>query len=750
MKTVVKSSGITQAFEQNKILKVLLWAVQGTSISAHDLLDMCLSGLTDNMSTSDIQTYLIKTSADLISLEEPDYQIVAGRLGLFGLRKKVYGQFEPISFYELITKNVELGVYDKELLEKWTKEDIDEFDGFIDHDKDLTYEHAAISQFIGKYMVQNRSTGEIYETPQFAYMLIGMCLHQDEPKDKRIQYVKDFYQQTSDKILSLPTPILAGVRTPTRQFSSCVVIEAGDSLESINESSSAIVDYISKRAGIGINAGRIRAEGSKVRSGEVKHTGVIPFWKHFQTAVKSCSQGGIRGGAANLNYPMWHLEFENIIVLKNNKGIDDNRIRQLDYTAQYNGLMIERLMNDEYITFFSPDVANGKLYDYFFEDEEKFKELYESLEKDFSVKKKRIKAVDAFSMMLTERANTGRIYLADVSNINSNSAFLDAIRMTNLCVEIAIPTDPIMKDITNSEIGLCTLMAINLGMINSFDEFQKTARVGVRALDNLLDYQDYPVDAALKAKLRRSLGFGITNLAYFLAKNFVKYSDGSALELIHEMMEAFQFYLLSASNELAQERGACGYFDRTTYSKGILPIDRYKKTVDELVEPVYKMDWESLRADIKKYGLRNSTLSAFMPCESSSQITNSTNGIEPPRALLSVKQSKDGVLNQLVPDVALLADEYELAWDMARNGMSGYLHICAVMQKFIDQSISLNTYYDPYGFKDDKVPMEVLLFDMILMHYYGIKTAYYHNTRDGADGSETTVEESADCAGCKV
>lgn len=745
---VIKNSGITQDFDYTKIEKVIEWACVSTSITPNVLLSLVLDNLSDNMKTSDIQKVVIKTAADLISVEEPDYQIVAGRLAMFGLRKDVYGQYDPIGFYELIQRNTEIGVYDPEILQKWTVAEIEELEKHINHENDMSYEYAGVIQFREKYMVQDRSSGTIYETPQYAYMLIGMCLHQEEVE--KVKHAKAFYDQVAGKVISLPTPIMAGVRTPTRQFSSCVKIEVGDSLESINESAAAVVNYISKRAGIGINAGRIRAEGSKVRSGEVKHTGVIPFWKHFQTAVKSCSQGGVRGGAATLYYPMWHLEFEKLIVLKNNKGVDENRIRQLDYGLQINKLMFERLVADDYISLFSPDVASGKLYDYFFEDEERFKELYESLERDPKVRKKRIKARDIFTTGMTERANTGRIYIQFVTNTNENSPFKEPIRMSNLCVEICLPTSPITKNIEESEIALCTLSAFNLGKIESLHQFEEAARVSVRALDNLLDYQEYPMEAAKKGLKRRSLGIGITNFAYYLAKNFVKYSDGSANELVHEMMEAFQYYLLKASMELAKERGACEYFDRTTYADGVMPIDRYKKTVDNLVAPVYHFDWESLRKDIVKYGLRNSTLSALMPCESSSQITNSTNGIEPPRQLLSVKQSKDGVLNQLVPEVETLASEYELAWQMADQGMQGYLSLVAIMQKFCDQSISANSYSNPYIYPGNKVPMEILLKDLIFMQVHGMKTIYYHNTRDGADGTETAVVDSADCASCKI
>ena len=741
---VIKSSGVSQAFDKEKIRKVLKWAGEGRSIDVEKFTDDVVDMVRDGMTTEQIQRIAIKHAADRISVKEPDWQYVAANLEMFALRKQVYGQFDPIPFYDHIVKMVEAGKYDKEILSKWTRSEIQFFETKIDHNKDFDFSYAGVQQLIGKYLVQDRTTGDIFETPQYAFMLIAMCLHQDEKHPEKYNHIFDFYNAIADRKLSLPTPIMSGVRTPTRQFSSCVVMETGDSLSSINAVTSAIVKYISQRAGIGVNAGRIRAMGSKIRGGEAVHTGVIPFWKHIQTAVKSCSQGGVRGGAATLYYPMWHLEVESLLVLKNNKGVENNRIRHLDYGVQINDMLYKRLMNKDYITLFSPDVANGELYDLYFRDSEAFEELYLKLEKDPTVRKKRIKADELFSLMMQERAQTGRIYIYNVDAVNQQGSFAVPVRMSNLCLEIAIPTDPLDdNDKLAGEIGLCTLMAIVLDNAD-ISEFPHLTRVAVRALDNLLDYQDYPVEAALKAKKRRSLGVGITNYASWLASRYIDYSE-KYCDDVHTLIEHLQFNLLVASNELAKERGACGLFHETKYAKGLLPIDWYNKNVDKLATPVYECDWEWLRGEIKKYGLRNSTLSAFMPCESSSQVSNSTNGIEPPRGLVSVKSSKDGTYNQVVPNQNDQLDFYDLLWDVAKRGNKGYLSHVAVMQKFVDQSISANTNYDPQIYPDGKVKIEDCLDDLLYAYYFGVKTLYYHNTRDGAG-----EEESEDCAGCKI
>jgi ribonucleoside-diphosphate reductase alpha chain len=601
--------------------------------------------------------------------------------------------------------------------------------------------------------VQNRVTGQIHESAQILYMLVGACLFSTYPKETRLDYVQRFYDAVSLFKISLPTPIMAGVRTPTRQFSSCVLIECGDSLDSINATSSAIIKYVSQRAGIGINAGRLRALGSPIRGGEAFHTGMIPFIKHFQTAVKSCSQGGVRGGAATLFYPLWHLEVESLLVLKNNRGVEENRVRHLDYGVQFNKLMYTRLIKGESITLFSPSDVPG-LYDAFFEDQEKFEALYVKYEADDSIRKKCIKAIELFTLFAQERASTGRIYLQNVDHCNTHSPFdpkQAPIRQSNLCLEIALPTQP-MNDINdpNGEIALCTLSAFNLGAIESLDELEGLSDLAVRALDSLLDYQNYPMPAAYNATIgRRTLGIGVINYAYYLAKNGVFYSNGSANNLTHRTFEAIQFNLLKASNELAKEKGACPKFNETRLSQGILPIDTYKKSIDDITGEPLHFDWEGLRESIKKHGVRNSTVSALMPSETSSQISNATNGIEPPRGLISVKASKDGILKQVVPEYRRLKHNYELLWNIPSN--EGYLELVGIMQKFIDQTISANTNYDPARFEGGKVPVKQILKDILTAYKLGVKTMYYHNTRDGASENMLGLEDD-DCEGgaCKI
>ena len=617
----------------------------------------------------------------------------------------------------------------------------------------MTFSYAAVKQLEGKYLVQNRVTRQIYETPQFLYILVAMCLFSKYPKETRLDYVKRFYDAVSTFKVSLPTPIMSGVRTPTRQFSSCVLIECDDSLDSINATTSAIVKYVSQRAGIGINAGRIRGLGSEIRGGEAQHTGCIPFFKMFQAAVKSCSQGGVRGGAATLFYPLWHIEAESLLVLKNNRGVEDNRIRQLDYGVQINRLLYTRLIKGGNITLFSPNEVPG-LYDAFFADQDEFERLYTQYEQDPNIRKRTLPATELFSTLMQERAGTGRIYIQNVDHCNTHSPFdprVAPVHQSNLCMEIALPTKPLdnIND-PNGEIALCTLSAFNLGALNNLDELEELADLTVRALDALLDYQDYPVAAARTATMnRRTLGIGVINYAYYLAKNGVRYSDDSALGLTHHTFEAMQYYLLKASVNLAKEYSACPLFNQTVYSQGKLPIDTYKKDLDAVCNEPLHYDWESLRADIVKYGLRNSTLTALMPSETSSQIANATNGIEPPRGLVSVKASKDGILKQVVPEFETLKDAYETLWQLPGN--EGYLKLVGVMQKFVDQSISANTAYDPNKFEGSKVSMKQMLKDLLTAYKYGVKTLYYHNTRDGADDTQADIQDDG-CAGgaCKI
>lgn len=751
---VTKRDGRLEDINLDKIHRVVTWAAEGlqnVSVSQVELKSHIQ--FYNGIRTDDIHETIIKAAADLISQDTPDYQYLAARLAIFHLRKIAYGEFEPPHLYDHVKKLTEAGKYDRHIIADYSREEFDELNTYIDHSRDMTFSYAAVKQLEGKYLVQNRVTRQIYETPQFLYILVAMCLFSKYPKETRLDYVKRFYDAVSTFKVSLPTPIMSGVRTPTRQFSSCVLIECDDSLDSINATTSAIVKYVSQRAGIGINAGRIRGLGSEIRGGEAQHTGCIPFFKMFQAAVKSCSQGGVRGGAATLFYPLWHIEAESLLVLKNNRGVEDNRIRQLDYGVQINRLLYTRLIKGGNITLFSPNEVPG-LYDAFFADQDEFERLYTQYEQDPNIRKRTLPATELFSTLMQERAGTGRIYIQNVDHCNTHSPFdprVAPVHQSNLCMEIALPTKPLdnIND-PNGEIALCTLSAFNLGALNNLDELEELADLTVRALDALLDYQDYPVAAARTATMnRRTLGIGIINYAYYLAKNGVRYSDDSALGLTHRTFEAMQYYLLKASVNLAKEYGACPLFNQTVYSQGKLPIDTYKKDLDAVCNEPLHYDWESLRADIVKYGLRNSTLTALMPSETSSQIANATNGIEPPRGLVSVKASKDGILKQVVPEFETLKDAYETLWQLPGN--EGYLKLVGVMQKFVDQSISANTAYDPNKFEGSKVSMKQMLKDLLTAYKYGVKTLYYHNTRDGADDTQADIQDDG-CAGgaCKI
>jgi len=753
----MKRDGTREPLDINKFHKVAMYACEGLSgVSVSDLEIKTHIQFYDKIKSTDIQETLIKAAAELITEEAPNYQYVAGRLINYNLRKEVYGEYEPWHLWKHYSKVVIDGYYDNALVTAYNQEDWNELADYIDHERDGLLTYAAMEQFRGKYLIKNRVTGKFYETPQMAFMLIAMTLFQNYTKD-RIKWVKDLYDAISTFDISLPTPIMAGVRSPQRQFSSCVLIETDDSLDSINATTSAIVKYVSQKAGIGIGGGRIRAIGSPIRRGDASHTGVIPFWKHFQSAVKSCSQGGVRGGAATLYYPLWHYEVEDLLVLKNNKGTEDNRIRHLDYGVQFNKVMYERLLSGDNITLFSPsDVPD--LYEAFYTDNEKFRELYEKYERSTKIRKKTISAIDLFSTFMQERKDTGRIYLMNVDHVNDHGSFIKnvaPIRMSNLCCEITLPTTP-LKDINDEhgEISLCTLAAINWGKIRKPSDFEKPCTVAVRALDALLDYQSYPVRAAeVGTHNRRPLGVGIINFAYWLARNDSTYSSPH-LELVHEYAEAWSYYLIKASVDLAEETGACPKSNETKYHHGLMPIHTYKKEVDELVDPSYKMDWDSLSIRANVLGIRNSTLMALMPAETSAQISNSTNGIEPPRALISIKQSKDGVLKQVVPELKRLKNKYELLWD--QKSPEGYLKIMAVLQKFIDQAISVNTSYNPLCYDDEKIPMSEMI-KHVLMHYkYGGKTLYYFNTFDGAGEIEDSKPlaqgqlDDEDCDSCTI
>ena len=725
---VKKRNGAVATLDLDKVHKMVEKACDGLAAVSASQVEI-QSGLQfyDGITTEEIQEILIKSANDLISLDNPNYQFVAARLLLFGLTKQVYGGKEYPTLEGQILGAVGAKVYDHGIYDKYSLEEIHTVESFIDHDRDLLFTYAGLRQVVDKYLVQDRSTGQVFETPQFMYIMIALTMFAEYPKEKRLNYVKRYYDAISKHRINIPTPIMAGVRTPIRQFASCVLVDIDDTLDSIFSSDMAIGKYVAQRAGIGINAGRIRGINSKIRGGEVQHTGVVPFLKKFESTVRCCTQNGIRGGSATVHFPIWHQEIEDILVLKNNKGTEDNRVRKLDYSIQLSKIFYERFINNEEITLFSPhNVPN--LYDWFGTD--RFDELYVQYENDDSIPKSKIGAQELILDLLKERAETGRIYLMNIDHCNTHSSFKDAIHMSNLCQEITLPTDPISHiDDDFGEIALCILSAINVGKINKLEELEELCDLSVRALEELIDYQGYPVIAAERAtKARRSLGVGFIGLAHYLAKNKVKYDDKEAWQLTHDLTEAFQYYLLQTSNELAKEKGHCYDFGRTKYADGILPIDTYKKDVDEIVPHNLKCDWETLRASILEHGLRHSTLSAQMPSESSSVVSNATNGIEPPRDYLSIKKSKKGPLKQIVPSIATLKNNYTLLWDMPSN--AGYINVVAVMQKFFDQGISGNWSYNPEHFPNSEVPVSVMAQDLLTTYKYGWKTSYYQNTYD--------------------
>ena len=738
---VKKRDGRIESLDLDKMHLMVDDACQGLAGVSASQVEM-QSGIQfyDGITTDEIQEILIKSASDLIDLETPNYQFVAARLLLFSLRKQLYGRTRKLPHLEEhIMSCTNIDVYDKEVFIKYSKEEIDKANSFINHDRDFDFTYAGLRQVVDKYLVQDRSGGGVYETPQFMYIMIALTIFQEYPKDTRMSYVKRYYDAISRHRLNIPTPIMAGVRTPLRQFASCVLVDVDDTLDSIFSSDMAIGKYVAQRAGIGINAGRIRGINSKIRGGEVQHTGVVPFLKKFEATVRCCTQNGIRGGSATVHFPIWHQEIEDILVLKNNKGTEDNRVRKLDYSIQLSKLFYERFIQNGEISLFSPHDVPG-LYDSFGTD--RFDELYARYEADDSVPRKTVGAQELFLNLLKERAETGRIYIMNIDHCNSHSSFKDKVEMSNLCQEITLPTYPLQHiDDEGAEIALCILSAINIGKLQSDKELEDLCDLSVRGLEELIDYQEYPVAAAERAtKARRSLGIGFIGLAHYLAKLGFKYDSQEAWDAVHGLTEAFQFYLLKSSNQLAKEKGWCHDFGRTKYADGILPIDTYKKDVDEISSIGLEHDWESLRASINEFGLRHSTLSAQMPSESSSVVSNATNGIEPPRGYLSIKKSKKGPLKQVVPQYASLKNNYTLLWDMPDN--TGYIKVVAVMQKFFDQAISGNWSYNPEHFNDNEVPVSVMANDLLTTYKYGWKTSYYQNTNDLK--SDEVEEEKSD------
>jgi len=759
---VVKRNGKIESLDLDKMHLMVDEACKGLSGVSASQVEMT-SGIQfyDGISTREIQEILIRSASDLIDLEHPNYQYVAARLLLFSVRKQLYGKMRELPNLEQHIYNcVSKEVYDSDIFNKYSKEEIEKANSYIDHHRDYLFTYAGLRQVVDKYLVQDRSSGGVYETPQFMYMMIALTIFSEYPKETRMSYVKRYYDAISKHKINIPTPIMAGVRTPLRQFASCVLVDVDDTLDSIFSSDMAIGRYVAQRAGIGINAGRIRGINSKIRGGEVQHTGVVPFLKKFEATVRCCTQNGIRGGSATVHFPIWHQEIEDILVLKNNKGTEDNRVRKLDYSIQISKLFYERFIQDGEITLFSPHDVPG-LYDSF--GLPNFEDLYTAYEKDPSVPKKSIKAQELILSLLKERAETGRIYIMNIDHCNSHSSFKDKVSMSNLCQEITLPTDPIQHiDDTHGEIALCILSAINVGKVKSDEELEELCDLSVRGLDELVDYQRYPVKAAeIATKARRSLGVGFIGLAHYLAKLGFNYDSQEAWDAVHGLSESFQYYLLKASNQLAKEKGHCEYFGRTKYADGILPIDTYKKDVDEISSITLQHDWENLRASILAHGLRHSTLSAQMPSESSSVVSNATNGIEPPRGFLSIKKSKKGPLKQIVPQYQTLKNHYTLLWDMESN--RGYINIVALMQKFFDQAISGNWSYNPENYPDNEVPTSVMAQDFLSTYKYGWKTSYYQNTYDLKSDEVESKEETLnsllddimssvdeDCESCKI
>ena len=752
---VTKRDGQLEELDYNKIHFILEESTKKlTGVSVSDIEMNASLQFRNKIKTVDIHAILIKSAVDLISIESPNYEVVAARLTNYNLRKNVFGDFITPPLLEVINKNVNYHVYDPKILLDYTAKEINNLDRYMKHNRDDMFRSAGIQQCIDKYLLIDRDTQTIYETPQYMYMTIAMTIFANYDrfaKDIRLQYVKDYYDAISQFHINLPTPVLCGARTPMRQYSSCVLIDVADTMDSIIHSDGAIKKYTSQRAGIGINAGRIRAINSKIRGGEVVHTGVLPFLKSFETSVKCCTQNGVRGGSATTHFPFWHKEIEDIIVLKNNKGTEDNRVRKLDYSIQLNSVFYKRVVDNDDITLFSPhDVPD--LYEHFGDDQ--FEELYLTAERRVGISTTKINARQLFADLVKERIETGRIYIMNIDNVNSHSSFTIPIRMSNLCQEITLPTKPIQSyDDPDGEIALCILSAVNLGKIDVdelHNQMKHRCNLAVRALDEIVDLQEYPIVAAGNStRKRRSIGVGFIGLAHFIALNKIKYCSPEAVNLTDRVTESFQFHLIKASMELAKEVGPCPGLDETQYGHGILPIDTYRKEVDNICSRKLECDWEWLRGEVKEHGVRNSTLSAQMPSESSSVTSNETNGVEPPRNDLTIKKSKKGNLRMVIPDQRKLKEYYQYTWDEDYSN-TAYLNIMAVIQKYFDQAISINEYYNPYLYENNELPIKEVMRNLMYGYKHGMKTAYYLNTYDGKSEDEPIEEVGCDGGACAI
>lgn len=723
----------------------------------------------DGMTTREVDEITLRAVVDLIDVESnPDightnYQFVAGKQRLSMLRKDVYGSYEPPRLYEIVKKNVKTGLYTKELLEWYTEEDWDKMDSFIDHSKDELYSYAAIEQLIEKYLVKNRSTKEIYESPQVRYMIAAATIfHKEEPNSARMRYIKEYYNAASDGLFTLATPVLAGLGTPTKQFSSCVLIRTDDDLDSIFASGEMMAKYASKRAGIGLEIGRLRPLGSPIRGGEIMHTGMIPFLKKWYSDLRSCSQGGIRNASATVFYPIWHHQFDDLIVLKNNQGTEETRVRHLDYGVVLNAFFWRRFKNKENITFFDPNQVPD-LYEAFYKDTKLFEELYVKYEKRKDLRTKVMSAEEVFKGgILKERTDTGRIYLVFIDNVMNQGPFdpeYHTIYQSNLCCEILLPTKAFKRlDDEAGRIALCTLGSMNWGAFRNPEDMRRACRILHRSLNNILDYQDFlSIQSKLSNEEIRPLGIGITNLAYWHAKRGLKYGEKDSLAEVKSWIEHQMFYLTEASVELAKERGKCLDSDKTVYGQGYFPWERRANGVNELTDFTPELDWEPLRKDMITYGVRNATNGAIAPVESSSVVINSTNGIEMPMSLITVKESKAGSFTQVVPEYQKLKHKYQLMWE--QTDCIGYLKTSAVLQAYIDQSISTNTFYNPANYPKRKVPTTLIANNLMQSHIWGIKTFYYSLINKAGSKAEDTLEqpleqidfdEEADCEACKL